>query len=799
MDPRCGMLAALRRSWLGGLAGLGLLGCGAPSLFATNSTHWAFQPLARVSVPGAAQTGEIDAFVSATLTKNGRKLAAAADRRTIIRRLSFDLRGLPPSLDEVAAFLKDTRPDAYPRLVESFLESPRYGERWGRHWLDIVGYADSNGYFSADSDRPLAWKFRDYVVRSINTDKPLDQFVREQIAGDELVGYVAGGDVTPEMVEPLIATHFWRNAPDGTTESDGNALEVKVDKYAVIEGSVQIFGSAFLGLTLQCARCHDHKFEPVAQEEYYSLQAILRPAFDFDHWLKPNERVIEVGKRAEREAHKRRTSEFERDLKTLKDSLEGLTAPFRKQAIEENLASLDASLRKAIQKALDTKEKERNDTMQSLLKTNAAVVSVSEEVLQKRFPAFAAAAEPIRQGIKTKEAEKPAPLDKIAATFETTNAPPPHHVLVRGNHAKEGKEIAPGPPGVFRVSYRLPSLPSDGKGQPGFDGGEKPLPRVLSSGRRLALAQWLTSPENPILARLLVNRVWHYHFGKGLVPTTDNLGQSGARPIHPELLDWLARELIRSGWSLKHLHRLMLNSATWKQAGGGSSGEPSESIRPATGDYWTLITEARRLDAESLRDAMLAVSGELDLSSGGPYVATKTDKQGQIIIDEKQSGAQRRSIYLQQRRTFPVSFLAAFDGPSHNPVCVQRVSSTVALQSLSLLNSDFVRTRAKAFARRVLASADGQRREASPSVGEARLGSGESPGDVEPTRQDETLLQVAFELAYSRPPRRDELSAAEKFLLEQRSAYASQPDARERICADLCQMLLASNAFLYVD
>jgi hypothetical protein len=761
MYPRVGMMkpiAALLRSRRCVLLVVVLLACSAPTLLATNSTHWAFQPLTRPSVPTSKFSNKIDAFVSTALAKDGRMLAMA-DRRTLIRRLSFDLRGLPPSPEEVMNFLKDTRPDAFEQLVESFLGSPRYGERWGRHWLDIVGYADSNGYFSADSDRPLAWKFRDYVVRSINADKALDRFIQEQIAGDELVHYVAGGDVTPDMVDPLVATHFWRNAPDGTGESDGNPLEVKVDKYAVIEGNVQILGSAFLGLTLQCARCHDHKFEPVTQAEYYGLQAILRPAFDPDRWLKPNERAAEIGLRAEREAHKHRSTEVERDLKTLKESLEGLTAPFRKQVLDENLAPLDASLRKAIQKALDTKEKERNDAMKSLLKTNAALVDISNEALEKQFPAFSAAAEPIRQAIKKREAEKPAPLDRIAATFETTNAPPVHHLLVRGNHAKEGKEVDPGTPAVFNVSFQR-SVTDESA--------------LDSSRRRLALAHWLTSSNNPIVARVLVNRVWHYHFGQGLVSTVDNLGQSGARPTSRELLDWLASELILSGWSLKHLHRLILNSMTWKQVSD-----------PRNADSPLLRTQPRRLDAESLRDAMLAVSGELELKAGGPFVPTKTDKQGQVIVDEKQSGAFRRSIYLQQRRTAPVSFLSTFDGPAHNPVCVQRVSSTVALQSLSLLNSEFVHLRARAFARRVTASA--AFRPIQSSDDEARR-TGLKP-----------VLLYTFELAYNRAPTKDELAAAEDFVREQSAVYRDQTDADVRIWTDLCQMLLASNAFLYVD
>jgi hypothetical protein len=806
MNSHSAIPALLVRSWLGGWLLAVLLAWGAPTAWGTNSTHWAFQPLVRPSIPVAAPSSVVDAFISATLAKSSHALAPTADRRTLIRRLSFDLRGLPPSPQEVVEFLNDDRAEAYERLVETFLGSPRYGERWGRHWLDLVGYADSNGYFSADSDRPLAWKFRDYVVRSINADKPLDRFIQEQIAGDELAGYVAGGDVTPEMIDPLIATHFWRNAPDGTGESDGNPLEVKVDKYAVIEGSVQILGSAFLGLTLQCARCHDHKFEPVTQEEYYQLQAILRPAFNFDRWLKPNERVIEVGTRAERERHQRRSTEIERDLKTFKESLEGLAAPFRRQALEENLAPLEASLRKAIQKAIDTKDKERTDAMKSLLKTNAALVEISTEALHQKFPALAAAAEPISQAIKTKEGEKPPPLDRIAVTFETTNSAPLHHLLVRGNHASEGKEVTPGTPAVFKVSFNV-AAPAESTHAAASDPGSPcsspaDVVKPPSSGRRLALAHWLTSPENPIVARVLVNRIWHHHFGQGLVSSIDNFGQSGARPVCPELLDWLASELIRSGWSLKHLHRLILNSATWKQTandgvrpspgaasreGGKSQDVSKPAPRSITRDGDTAITRSapRRLDAESLRDAMLTVSGELDLAAGGPSVPTKTDKQGQVIIDEKQPGAWRRSIYLQQRRTHPVDFLATFDGPAHNPVCVQRVSSTVALQSLSLLNSEFVHLRARAFAKRVMSSAAFQPVQSA----------------VEDERRSglKSALPLAFELAYNRPPTHDELAAAEAFVREQSTLYEGQPEASVRVWIDLCQMLLASNAFLYVD
>ena len=265
--------------------------------------HWAFRPLVRPPVPDideeAAVHNHMDRFLSAQLGSAGLSFSPPADRATLLRRVAFDLTGLPPTVEEIAAYLADPAPDAYERMVERCLASSHYGERWGRHWLDVAGYADSNGYFHADTDRPLAYRYRDYVIRSFNEDKPFDQFIREQLAGDQLVGYEHGGEITPDMIGPLVATHFLRNAQDGTGESDGNPLERHVDRVSVIEGAVEIVGSALLGLTVQCARCHDHKFEPISQLEYYRLQAIFASAYNLDQWLKPNERVAEVDARAE--------------------------------------------------------------------------------------------------------------------------------------------------------------------------------------------------------------------------------------------------------------------------------------------------------------------------------------------------------------------------------------------------------------------------------------------------------------------------------------------------------------------
>jgi len=722
------------------------------------TNHWAFKPPIRPATPKVRNQkwlrNVIDNFVLARLEQNKLLPSPEADRATLIRRLSFDLIGLPPTPQEVDEFVNDKNSGAYDKLVERLLNSPHYGERWGRHWLDAAGYADSNGYFNADSDRPLAYKYRDYVVRSINDDKPFDRFIQEQLAGDELCGYQPDGDITPEMEELLVATHFLRNAPDGTGESDGNPLELKVDRYSVLEGNVQILGSALLGLTVQCARCHDHKFEPIKQTEYYALQAILRPAFDPERWRKPNERALTVGTRVAREENKRQLEKYDREIKALNESLEGLTAPFRKLSLRENLEKVPEPTRAALQKAIDTKEKERTEEMKALLKTNDAVVQIKDEDLLKRFPELAAGHTSLKDAIKKREAERPSPLPQIAVLTEPDTELPKHHLLVRGVYANEGAEVPPGVPAVFCTagnSY-----------QPASSSGQK------NSGRRLALARWLTSPEHPVVARVLVNRVWQHHFGEGLVATVDNLGITGAQPTHPDLLDYLATEFVQSGWKLKSLHRLIVTSATYRQS--GALRDAAYAVDPENKLLWRYPLQ--RLDAESVRDAILFTCGDLNLEVGGPYVPTKANSDSQVVVDEANAGAKRRSLYLQQRRTHPLTLLQVFDTAQMNPNCTRRNPSTVSLQSLALLNSDFIRARSRAFAQRLEkeCGADGNQR-----------------------------LERTFLLALGRKPNPAERSAAEEFLQAQAAHYADKPDKTGRVWTDFCQMVLAGNSFLYVE
>jgi hypothetical protein len=752
----------------------------AESMTLAAKKHWAFQPPVRPSLPRVKNAAwirtPVDYFVLQKLEQQKIQPSPAADRVTLIRRLTFDLTGLPPSPEAIHDFVSDPSADAYEKLVERLLASPHYGERWGRHWLDAAGYFDSNGYFDADSDRPLAYRYRDYVVRAFNADKPFDRFVEEQIAGDELVGFIPDGDVLPEMIDALTATHFLRNAPDGTGESDGNPLEQKVDRYSVLEGNVQILGSALLGLTLQCARCHDHKFEPISQEEYYALQAIFRPAFNPDRWLKPNERVVAIGTRAEREANRQRIAQAEAGLKAVKESIEGLLAPFRKLALEENLDRLDERARKQVREALDAKEKSAE--MKALLKQHDALVTIHDEELTNRFPEVASGYESLRQALKKRENQKPAPLPKLAVLFEPADAPPEHHLLVRGVYAREGRAVQPGVPSVLNVSKARFATDSQATNTAAALGDCKigavvstdsppAAPALKTSGRRLKLARWLTAPQHPTVARVVVNRLWQRHFGEGLVPTLDNMGLSGARPTHPELLDYLATEFIQSGWRLKSLHRLMVLSSTYRQS--SASREKAWALDPD--NHWLWRSPLQRLDAESIRDALLWASGEIHFEFGGPYVPTDRTEEGQYVVNEsKYPGYRRRSIYLQQRRSKPVTFLELFDASQMGVNCTRRQSSTVPLQSLALLNSEFIRARSKGIAARLADQPDELKR-----------------------------IQRAFEMLLGRQPKPDEIEAAQKFLQEQSRHYANKEKPEVQIWADFCQMLAASNGFLYVQ
>ncbi len=676
--------------------------------------HWAFRRLEPPAPPRVQSTRlgrtPVDLFVLRALEDRGLTLAPEADRATLIRRMSFDLTGLPPTPEEVEAFERDFAPDAAERLIERLLASPRYGERTGGLWLDASGYADSNGYFNADTDRPLAYRYRDYVIRAFQGHRPLNQIIVEQFAGDELTSE-RGPGVSREAVDKLVATHFLRNAQDGTGESDGNPDEVRADKYAVLEGTIQIIGSSLLGLTLQCAKCHDHKFEPVTQREYYQLQAMLFPALNVEHWQKPREREVVAGPWSE-------------------------LGPW--QAHERAIDAQIAGLRRLFASVKGDAKKQGEEAIAPLIK----------QLEEQRWP-------------------NPARIAWIGSEHAQPERAP---ILLRGNPSTPGERVGPG------VLAFLTD--ADNQYQPA-----QPVSGAGTSGRRLAFARWLTrSRSRPaaLLARVLANRIWQQHFGVGLVETSENLGYTGSPPSHPELLEFLAAELMRSDWDPRVLHRLIMTSSVYRQS--SAAGTRGARVDPDNRLLWH--SPLRRLDAESIRDAMLAISGELDTRVGGPFVRTSRVGSGEVLVEESNPGAHRRSIYLQHRRTQTMSLLETFDTPSIVTTCTRRLPSTIPTQSLCLLNSSFVVDRAASFAERL---------ERETARGEPGQGTTQSAADA--------FLARAFRLALGRAPGEQELEASRRFLVSQPAHYAALgvKQAERKARADFCQLLLSSNAFLYME
>jgi hypothetical protein len=607
---------------------------------AADRRHWAFQPVRRPAVPAVKDASwvrnPIDAFVLARLEARGWKPSPPAGPHALLRRVYLDLVGLPPTPEEQQAFLRDRSPDAFGRMTERLLASPHHGERWGRHWLDLVRYAETNGY-ERDADRPFVWRYRDYVIRSFNEDLPFDHFIREQLAGDELP------DAGPDS---LIATGYYRLGPWDDEPAD--PLE---DRFDQLDDLVSTTGLAFLGLTLGCARCHDHKFEPITMHDYYRLAAV------FSGLRRP------VNGRTE------------------------LTLP----------AGLG------------------------------------------------------RQGY---------------FMHEPSSRPPATHLLLRGKASRPGPRVEPGFPAVLVA--RQPALPAaEGR----------------TSRRRLTLARWVASPDNPLTARVIVNRVWQWHFGEGLVRTPSDFGTAGDRPSHPELLDWLADEFVKGGWSLRRLHRLILASNTYRM---------SKHWRPQCGRddpenrlLWRV--PYRRLEAEAIRDSMLAVSGRLNAKMFGLWTYPEVPKEALAgssdpdkiwkAFDERE--ASRRTVYAHVKRSFVVPLLEVLDLCDTTRSSDRRLVTTVAPQALSLFNGAFANRQARHLAERLV-------REAGP----------------DPEKQ----IERAYLLALCRPPTADERAAMLRFL-QQGASRGRQPPEERPPGADapgspleqLCRVLLNLNEIVYPD
>jgi hypothetical protein len=685
--------------------------------------HWAFQSPVRPVVPQPRLKGRvrnpIDAFVLAQLEKRGLSFSPDAAPVTLIRRVTYDLTGLPPTPDQVDRLLANRSPSAYEQYVDELLASPRYGERWARHWLDAAGYADSEGVLAADVIRGNAWRYRDYVIRSMNSDKPYHEFIREQLAGDEISEYYKHDGLPGAVAEKLSATGFLRTAVDATRE-DFLPKDFAEYQWRTLFDTEQIVASALLGLTIHCARCHDHKYEPLTQRDYYSLQAIFAGAIRPTGKVLPSyKRILFDAPEAEQKAAEKNNGPVEGIIKALKQLQESRKAHYRNLHPKGEMAT--------------------------------------EEDLRAMFPEYARKSDDTAAELRDIEKKK-IQLPSIRALYDQDAEPPVTHVLLRGDPANPGDPVEPGIPAVLGSQPFQISATSQG---------------AKTTGRRKALAEWITRPDHPLTARVFINRVWAAYFGFGFVTTLDNFGRSGASPSNPELLGWLATEFVNSGWKIKALHRSIVTSSTYRQA---STARP-EGFRKDPENQWLWRMTPRRLEAEAIRDAVLAVAGTLDSKMYGEPVSTETKKSGEVSpAGESKTG--RRSIYQIVRRSAPQNFLSAFDAPVMEINCVRRVRSTSATQALALMNGDFVTSQAEHFAQRVL-----------------------NKVPVEANGAYTLMVRYAFRLAFGREPVADELDISASFLDSQRKHYSSLSSREQLLPAltDLCHSLLSANEFIYLD
>jgi mono/diheme cytochrome c family protein len=735
-------------------------------------SHWSFQPIRRPPLPpvhnGDRVRSPIDAFLLSRLESKGLSFGGDADRTTFIRRVTFDLTGLPPSPAAVERFVNDQNPDACELLVDELLSSPAYGERWARHWLDAAGYADSDGYTEKDQERKWAWRFRDYVVRAFNTDKPWDQFLVEQIAGDELLT-PPYANLTPEQADCLIATGFLRMGPDGT--GDGG-VDQNLARNETIAESIKIFSTAVLGLTVGCAQCHSHRYDPISHADYYRIRALFEPAYDWKNWRVPNGRLVSLWSDETRKAGEAAEKELQDVSKQRTDELDKIVS----ETFDRELAKLPADIQPQARAVRETPADKRTDEQKQLIKEYPFLNVDRGSVylyLPDRLTAFNKKWDELTEATRQK---RPAD-DYVQCLTEVPGQIPPTKLFSRGDFNQPRQEVGPGELAVLN-STGLVIAADDAQ-----------LP---TSGRRLTYARHLTGGRHPLVARVLVNRFWMRHFGRGLVATPGDFGLLGERPSHPELLDWLADEFMAGGWKLKRLQRLIVTSTAYRQ-----SSQRRDDLEAADPENRLLgRMHVRRLEAETIRDALLALSGRLSTKQSGPPVPVAPDDVGQIVVavDTRDSAGRpsgkvvalgeeefRRSIYVQVRRSMPLGMLEPFDAPLMTPNCQQRSSSTVAPQSLLLMNSPAVAREAAEMAARV---------------------ERESGNDLA------ARVARAWHLVFGRQPTAGQVEAGVGFLNGQADAAAALPPADPKTprpepariaLANLCHALISSNGFLYVD
>ncbi len=694
------------------------------AVVAAGRKYWVFQKPVRPEVPQIENSWirtPIDAFLLEALRDQKLSPSPPLDRERLLRRLYLDLTGLPPEPGEIDLFLRDRSPDAYEKVVDRLLASSHYGERWALRWLDVVRYADTNGY-EADALRQQAWRYRDYVVRSFNSDKPYDRFVLEQIAGDE---------IWPGDNEALIATGFHRCGPAHLV---GGNQDKEMGRQEVLTEMTSSIGSAFLGLTVGCARCHNHKFDPIPQADYYRLQAIFAGTEGKD---------VAIATPQEKLAHEAAQKAYKARTKPIEDQIAEIEKPYRARLREQEMAKLEPKYLEAFQVPAG----QRNEEQKALAKD-------AQEQLKLNWDAVVGALTPddrerraaLRRQLHEIELSQPDPPPAAYAVADMQGDPPATHILQVGDYKHPLGEVGPG---VLRVIPATTAVPT------------------TASGRRAALARWLASPDHPLTARVMVNRIWQFRMGTGLVRTPNDFGLLGERPTNQKLLDWLATEFVARNWSVKAIDRLIVLSSAYRQS---AADDPAKSkIDPDDKLYWRM--NRRRLEGEAIRDNVLAASGLLNPRMGGKPVRIPIEKEVYDVIFTEgepdnlwplapdRSEQDRRSLYLLNKRTVRLPFLANFDQPDTMTSCPVRPTSTHALQALSLMNSDFMQEQSGALAARLA-------RECGPD---------------QPCQ-----LRRAYKLALARAPRPAEMELGRKFL------------ARGGLLPDFCLALLNRNEFVYI-
>ncbi len=712
---------------------------------AAQRKYWAFQPVRRATPPtlksGATPANAIDAFLRARQEEKNVKPAAPADKVTLLRRVSFDLAGLPPTPEEVDAFVADSSPDAYSKVVDRLLASPHYGERWARHWLDLARYAESEG-FKSDETRPNAWRYRDYVIQAFNNNKPYDRFVKEQIAGDEL---------WPNDPSARVATAFNRHYPD-----ESNARVLQQRRQEILNDITDTVGSTFMAMTYGCARCHTHKFDPITHTDYYRLQAFFANTAADDE--------IPLSTAEETKRYQARKAVWEEKTSAIRAQIAVLLNPAKAKIQKDLYDKYPAEIQVAISKP----PAGRTPFEWQMFAKAKPYLEIDDDQASKAL-----------KGEPKKQYEALAGELKQFAALDPGE--PAIGIGMRDLNAKA--------PAVHRLNVGAWDAPEE-EVQPGFlsiiDANEaKIVGTENSTGRRTALANWLASPQNPLTARVMVNRIWSYHFGQGIAPAPSDFGLMGGRPTNPELLDWLASEFVRTGWDMKRMHKLMVTSETYRQSSNFSAEAVAQDPRNKL--LWRFPRE--RLEGESIRDAALMVSGLLNDKVGGPSVypelpsgAAKPRGGWKLSPPEDRD---RRSVYVFVRRNARYPMLEAFDMPDTHESCGRRNQTITAPQAMALLNSKVSLDWAEAFAGRVLKQAG-----------------------TDPNRQ----VESAYRLAFGRKPDGFEKDSVLTFMTKQKSLVAGRtpaglalptfiPEGYDRaqaaVLVDFCQMLFNSNEFVY--